>query len=148
MPGLRPVDQSIEVADRELAPRQRAALVVVDRLELYRQRGIVLPVGQERAPHAHEIDLGLRDPAGRLVEFRLGLRTGDCAGESLDLGRERRIAQHRQAQAVPPRLLRRARLAGGRARTGARARIGPVGVARAGAGHASGAPRTRRVTSP
>jgi hypothetical protein len=100
MSGLLTAGQSVEIADRELAPRQRAALVVVDRLELFRQRGIVLPVGQERAaraPHAHEIDLGLGDPAGRLVKLQFGLRTGDRAREALDLGRERRIAQHRHA---------------------------------------------------
>ena len=98
--------------------------------------GIVLPVGHQSATHmpdAHKIDLGARDPAGRLGAPRAcsprrsrgrGLSTSSTAS---DRPAPARSSRDRRA------LRGRPGLALGRARAGALARIGAVGVKLAGA---------------
>jgi len=63
---VRGASRRVEIADRELAPRQRAALVAVDRRKLSGELGIVRRLDDQLArgpPRADEIDLGGGDAA-------------------------------------------------------------------------------------
>jgi hypothetical protein len=66
----------------------------------------------------------------------VGSLPGDPLRQRQHLGSERRIGEHRQAQAVAQRVARHDRLAGARARPGAARRIGAVGGADRRSGHA------------
>jgi hypothetical protein len=131
----------IERSDGALALRPGAPLVTIYRREprdrsggeqRRRTRGEEVPPGGARPD---EVDLGFRDPARELEAFRIYIGAGDRAGQSLDLVPPGRIVAGRQAQAVPARVLRRARLAGAGPRPRAGARIAPVGITLACAGH-------------
>jgi hypothetical protein len=135
----------VELPDGALAPRPGAPLVAIDRREprdrsgrqqRRRRRGKEVPPGGARPD---DVDLGFRDPARELEAFGIGagIGTDDRPSQSLDLVPPGGIVAGGEAQAVTACILRRPRLAGAGPRAGARARIAPVGVAPAGAGHAA-----------
>jgi hypothetical protein len=128
----------VERADGELAPRQRAPLVVVDGGEprdrarsadaaahaLVHDRAHAVTA---RAPHPHEIDLRRRDAAGERELFGAGAHPGDRPRQRGDVACIRGIGAHRPAQAVPARVPGRARPARGGDRPPAPASVGAVG---------------------
>jgi hypothetical protein len=133
----------VECSDGALAPRPGAPLVAIYRREprdrsgreqRRRRRGKEVPPGGARPD---DVDLGLRDPARELEAFSIGIGADNRPGQSLDLVPPGGIVTGGHAQAVTARVLRRPRFAGAGPRTGARARIAPVGIALAGAGHAA-----------
>jgi hypothetical protein len=149
-------DGRVEIADRALAAREGGTLVAIEPRQPH-ERAVVARVGLERGEeralgtaHPVEIDHRLGDPAGERVAGRIGLAADvgplDAAGEVDDLARGRRLGQHRQGEAVPARISRRGRLAGGRARAGAARCIAAVGADLCGAGHV-GPPRRVRTTA-
>ena len=81
----------VEIADRELAARERAPLVAVDRRKPRGELGIVGPFGDKLAPgapRADEIDLGGGGAAGGGVTFRAGIQASDLTCQRLDLARD------------------------------------------------------------
>jgi hypothetical protein len=132
----------IELSDGALASRQGTPLVAIYRREargrsrsgIAQRRGKQVPACGARAD---DVDLRFGDPARELEAFRIGIPAGDCPRQSFDLVRPGRIVTGGQAQAVATRVLRRARLACAGPRSRAGARIAPVGIAPAGAGHAA-----------
>ena len=120
----------IERPHRELAERQRAALVAVDAREAPREfarieRKPMQPL--PRPPGADDLRLRHRDPPCPLAPRNAGLRPRDIERHDVDGLRERRIGLHRPRQTVLTRVLRRARLALRRAWTRAFLCIVPVG---------------------
>jgi hypothetical protein len=133
----------IERSDGALALQPGAPLVTIYRREprdrsggeqRRRTRGKEVPPGGARPD---DVDLGFRDPARELEAFGIGIETDNRPGQSLDLVPPGGIVTGGHAQAVTACVLRRPRLADAGPRTGARARIAPVGIAPAGAGHAA-----------
>jgi hypothetical protein len=124
--------QGIECPDRGFSSRQRTALIAVEPHQP--RRDVVLAEAFRHDPQAHaadaqDVDLRFGD-AERGGAVRLaGALPGDPLRQGRGLGRERRIGQHRQAQAVAQRVARHHGLAGTRARAGAARRIGAVGGA-------------------
>jgi len=122
--------QRIEGLDGGLPPRQRAAFVAVEPHQA--RRDVIL--GESRghdlvaqAAHPQHVDLRLGDANGDRVTCFARVLTCDAPGERGDLGRQRRVGEHRQAQAMAQRVARNGGLAGARARTGAARRVGAVG---------------------
>ena len=137
----------VEGADGELAPRQRAPLIVVDGGEP-RDRARIADaaahaIAQDtrhavaaRAPHAHEIDLRRRDAAGERKLLGAGVRPGDVPRQRSDVACAGGIVAHRPAQSVAARVLGRARPARFGDRPPAPACIGAVGDKPPRTGHA------------
>jgi len=122
--------RGLEVADRARAARQRDALVIIDRGEALDAVGRCEHGGPQRAPgvaSTHDVDLRGGDGAGALIVQRVTLLAGDCARQRRDRDEAGRIAACRHVETVAAGVLRRARLAGGAARTGAALRVAPVG---------------------
>jgi len=76
---------------------------------------------------AGEVDLGFGHMEGDFAARGARTLAGDPARAGLDLAREGRIGQHRNAQAVAARIARGLGLAGGRARAGATLRVPAIG---------------------
>jgi hypothetical protein len=130
----------IELSDGSLAPQPGAPFVAIGRCEPRDPIALAQYFGKQLPPcgaRADDVDLCFGDPARELEAFGIDIRTGDRPGQSLDLVTPGGIVTSGQAQAVAACVLRRARLAGAGPRAGARARVAPVGVTLAGAGHAA-----------
>jgi hypothetical protein len=131
--------QCIECLDRRLAPRQRAALVAVEPHQARRDVILAETLGHDlraHAAHPQHVDLRLGDADGGGMACGARVRAGDAPGQRDDLGRQRRVGEHRQAQAVTHGVARDRGLAGARARAGAARRVGAVCGADRRAGHA------------
>jgi hypothetical protein len=141
----------VERADGELAPRQRAPLIVVDggeprdhtRSADAAAHAVVHAVVHDRAyavtaraPHPHEIDLRRRDAAGERELFGAGVRSSDGPRQRGDVACICGIVAHRPAQAVAARVPGRTRPARGGDRPPAPACIGAVGNEPPRSGHA------------
>jgi hypothetical protein len=139
--------QCIECLDGGLSPRQRAALVAVEPHQA--RRDVILGESLCHCPVAHaarpqHIDLRLGDADGGGVARGAGAFPGDAGRQRRDIGRQRRVGEHRQAQPIAQGVARDRGLAGARARPGAARRIGAVGSADRRAGHAG----PRRAAAP
>jgi hypothetical protein len=131
--------QCIEGLDGGLPSRQGAALVTVEPHQAQRDIVLAEPFGHDpvaRAAHAQHVDLRLGDAHRRGVPRGARAQPGDARGEGGDLGRQRRVGEHRHAQPVAQGVAGDGGLAGARARTGAVRRIDAVGSADRGTGHA------------
>src|SRR5262245_60883994 len=126
--------RGLEVADRAGPARQRDALVIVDRGEALDAVGRFERGGPQRTPrvtNAHDVDLRGGDGACALVaQCVTPLARNifhDLARQRRDLGDAGSIAARWHVETAAARVLRRARLAGGGARTGAALRVAAVG---------------------
>jgi len=142
--------QRIERLDGRLAPRQRAPFVAIEPHQARRDVVLAKTLGhyaQAHAPHPQHVRLRLGDAerggASRLVRAL----AGNPSRQFRDLGRKRRVGEHRQAQPMAQRIARHHGLAGARARAGAARRVGAIGGEDRLAGHA-GSPSGTSVNSP
>jgi hypothetical protein len=129
-PGRNPAVEEIERLDGRLAPRQRPPLVAVEPHQARRDVILAESLGHDlRAHPAHPQHVRLRLGDADCGGVAGGARAlpGDALGERRDLGRQRRVGEHRQAQPVAQRIAGDGGLAGPRARPGAARRVGAVG---------------------
>ncbi len=135
--------QCVECLDRRFPPRQRPPLVAVEPHQA--QRDVILGEAfghdlRADATHPQHVDLRRGDADRGVMARGAGALAGNAPGQLHDLGRQRRIGEHRHVEPVAKGVAGDRRLAGARARASAARRVGAVGGAHRRAGHA-GAPR-------